>query len=243
MDNVVFFYNKGVVNMDFSKTLKMEAQPIIDAIYNDSFIQSLLKGNASSSSIKHYLRADARYLNEFAKIYALLIPKVNTKEEIQYLTEQIQFASSGEVKAHHILSDYVGEDYNDIISTGEWYPTADHYIKHMYYNAYAFDNIAYTLSAMAPCPYVYQQIGKRAIIEGDVAEENPLKAWFDFYATEMDELMNHIDQWLNQYAEKFNQQNQDILKRNFLQSTVHERNFFEMAFSKEEWEFGGEGNE
>jgi thiaminase/transcriptional activator TenA len=33
----------------------------------------------------------------------------------------------------------------------------------MYYNAYAHENAAYTIAAMAPCPYVYAVIGKRAI--------------------------------------------------------------------------------
>ncbi|MBI5975509.1 thiaminase II [Staphylococcus canis] len=229
--------------MDFVNTLKKEAAPIIDAIYHDNFIQSLLKGDVSKAAIKHYLRADSRYLNEFAKIYALLILKIDSKEEIQFLTEQIQFASSGEVEAHHTLAQYVGEDYNQIIKDGEWYPTADHYIKHMYYNAFAYDHIAYTLAAMAPCPYVYQQIGKRAIKENAVSEDNPLKPWFEFYATEMDTLMDYIDQWFNQYAEQFDTKHQDILKRNFLQSTVHERNFFNMAYNQEKWDFGGELNE
>jgi thiaminase/transcriptional activator TenA len=31
----------------------------------------------------------------------------------------------------------------------------------MYYNAYAHENAAYTIAAMAPCPYVYAVIGKK----------------------------------------------------------------------------------
>lgn len=229
--------------MCFVNQLKKEAEPIITKIYNDPFIQSLLKGDISKEAISHYLQADSRYLDEFAKIYALLIPKVDTKKEIQFLCEQVQFAASGEVEAHHILADYVGKPYEEIIEEGEWFPTADHYIKHMYYNAYGFDNIAYTIAAMAPCPYVYQQIGKRALENDDIAKDNPLRAWFEFYATEMDDLMNHIDDWLNQYAEQSDQKVREDFKRNFLQSTVHERHFFNMAYTQERWDFGGVENE
>ncbi|MDE9956916.1 thiaminase II, partial [Staphylococcus pseudintermedius] len=187
--------------MRFSEQIKQEAQPIIEQIYHDGFIQGMLNGDIATESVKHYLRADSRYLNEFAKIYALLIPKVDTKDEIQFLTEQIQFASSGEVEAHHILADYVGEDYQSIIQRGDWYPSADHYIKHMYYNAYAFDNVAFTIAAMAPCPYVYQRLGKMAIENHHFEANHPLKGWFDFYNREMDTLLSYIDRWLDSYAE------------------------------------------
>ncbi|EHT7969361.1 thiaminase II [Staphylococcus pseudintermedius] len=226
--------------MRFSEQIKQEAQPIIEQIYHDGFIQGMLNGDIATESVKHYLRADSRYLNEFAKIYALLIPKVDKKDEIQFLTEQIQFASSGEVEAHHILADYVGEDYQSIIQRGDWYPSADHYIKHMYYNAYAFDNVAFTIAAMAPCPYVYQRLGKMAIENHHFEANHPLKGWFDFYNRKMDTLLSYIDRWLDSYAEVSSEKVQQQLRQNFLQSTVHERNFFNMADQLEKWEFGGE---
>ena len=226
--------------MLFTEELKQEAQPIIDAIYTDGFIQGLLNGTLTKAAIKHYLKADARYLFEFAKIYALLIPKVSTANEIQFLTDQILFATSGEVEAHHILADYVHLSYNEIIQDGEWYPTADHYIKHMYFNAYHFDDVAYTIAAMAPCPYVYQQIGLRALREHDFSANHPFHAWFAFYAEGMDDLMQHIDHWLNQCAKQATAAERQQLKRNFLESTVHERHFFKMAYTQEKWDFRGE---
>lgn len=225
--------------MLFSEIVKREASTIIDGIYGDEFIQGMIQGDIPEEAIKHYLRADARYLFEFAKIYALLIPKVDSKEEIEFLTEQIAFAASGEVEAHHILADYVKVPYNEIIKEGEWYPSADHYIKHMYFNAYHYDDVAYTIAAMAPCPYVYQQIAQRALREVDFGANHPLKAWFEFYAEGMDELMEHIDTWLNACADHASDAEREQLKRNFLESTKHERNFFNMSYHQETWDFGG----
>ncbi len=70
--------------MLFSESVKQEASPIIEAIYHDDFIQGMIRGDISKAAIQHYLRADARYLFEFAKIYSLLIPKVTSKKKSNF---------------------------------------------------------------------------------------------------------------------------------------------------------------
>ena len=65
-----------------------------------------------------------------------------------------------EVGAHHFLAQVVGRDYEEIIADRAWYPSADHYIKHMYYQLNR-DNLVYILAAMLPCPWIYQQVAKR----------------------------------------------------------------------------------
>ncbi|WP_323704249.1 thiaminase II [Mammaliicoccus sp. Dog046] len=223
--------------MLFTDRLKQKVQPIIEEIYKDDFIQGLIDGDISKEALKHYLKADSKYLNEFAKVYALLIPKINSKSELKFLLEQIEFASSGEVGAHQILADYIGESYQEIIKDGSWYPTADHYIKHMYYNAYAHDDVAYTVAAMAPCPYVYRKLAQMAIERNDFSEDHELKAWFEFYYKGMDELMDILDNWLNDFSQHNSEEAIAVVERNFLESTVHERNFFKMAHQIEDWEF------
>ena len=49
----------------------------------------------------------------------------------------------------------------------------------MYYNAYAHENAAYTI-AMAPCPYVYAVIAKRAIKDPKLNKDSITAKWFDF---------------------------------------------------------------
>lgn len=223
--------------MRFSEKLQQKVEPIIEEIYNDGFIQGFVNDDISVEAVKHYLKADARYLNEFAKVYALLIPKIDSKEELEFLLEQIEFASSGEVGAHQILADYIGENYHEVIKDGAWYPTADHYIKHMYYNAYAHENIAYTVAAMAPCPYVYRRVAQIAIERNDFSSNHKLQEWFKFYYKGMDELMDVLDNWLNTFSEIASKEEIELVERNFLESTVHERNFFNMSYIQEKWEF------
>ena len=47
----------------------------------------------------------------------------------------------GEVEAHEILADYINEPYEEIVKEKVWPPSGDHYIKHMYYHAYAHENV------------------------------------------------------------------------------------------------------
>ncbi|KRG09550.1 thiaminase II [Staphylococcus sp. NAM3COL9] len=229
--------------MLFSKELKTDAKPIIDYIYNDPFIQGMLQGQLSKDATKFYLRVDASYLKEFANIYALLIPKMEQMEDVKFLVEQIQFIVDGEVEAHEILAEYVNEPYNEIVQEKVWPPSGDHYIKHMYFNAFAKENAAYTIAAMAPCPYVYQIIAQQALQDRTLNTNSILARWFEFYSTEMDELVHIFDNLMDKLTQNCTKQEKADIKDCFLQSTVHERNFFNMSFTEEEWTYGGVNNE
>ncbi|MCE4957608.1 thiaminase II [Macrococcoides caseolyticum] len=219
----------------FTASLKKEVAPIIDSIYNDGFIQGMINGDLDKDAVIHYLKADHHYLNEFAKIYSLLIPKINDKETIKFFLEQIDFVMNGEVAAHYTLADYAEVDYKTIIKLGEWYPSSDHYIKHMYFNAYRYSDAAYTICAMAPCPYVYQELALKVKAHHDLIG-NPFKAWFDFYAVEMKPLMAILDRFVDEFAQSANEEARIILANNFKESCIHEKRFFNMAFNQETWE-------
>ncbi|MCU7558094.1 thiaminase II [Macrococcus capreoli] len=219
----------------FTAQLKQQVEPIIESIYQDGFIQGMINGDLSKEAVVHYLKADYLYLNEFAKIYSLLIPKLNDEEGIKFLLEQIDFVMNGEVKAHYTLANYVQRDYKEIIQGGEWYPASDHYIKHMYFNAYRFSDAAFTICAMAPCPYVYQQLALKMKERHDFTD-NPFKDWVDFYAVEMKPLMDHLDGWVDIFAATASEAERKVLSNNFKESCIHEKRFFDMAYTQQTWE-------
>ena len=229
--------------MKFSEELKEASQPIIEDIYNDPFIQDMLHGKLPNEAVYFCLKADASYLREFANIYALLIPKVPSLDEVKFLVEQIQFIVDGEVEAHEILADYVNKPYEEIVTEKVWPPSGDHYIKHMYYNAYAKENAAHTIAAMAPCPYVYQVIAKRALNDNALNRDSVLAKWFEFYSTEMDDLVDVMDKLMDQLTADMDDKERQEVKESFLQSTIHERNFFGMSYNQEAWNYGGQTHE
>ena len=87
---------------------------------------------------------------------------MNSMNDVKFLVEQIEFMVEGEVLAHDILAQIVGESYEEIIKTKVWPPSGDHYRKHMYFQAHSRENAIYTIAAMAPCPYIYAELAKRS---------------------------------------------------------------------------------
>ncbi|WP_344700713.1 thiaminase II [Salinicoccus jeotgali] len=221
--------------MMLSTQLKQDAEQFIDEIYGDDFIQGLINEDIDHASLIHYLQADALYLEEFANIYAMLISKTTSKDMMEYLLEEMRFILGGEVEAHEVLARAVGKPYAEIIKDGEWYPSADHYIKHMYYNAYAKENIAFTLSAMAPCPYIYQKLAEKAMAQNVFQENHQYRGWFEFYSSNIDETADVMFNAIDKEAENMNDDEIGLLRKNFRESAEHERRFFNMAMTREHW--------
>ncbi|WP_342389280.1 thiaminase II [Salinicoccus bachuensis] len=218
-----------------TEELRNEAEPIIEAIYNDTFIQGLIHGNIDAAAVIHYLRADSLYLEEFANLYAMLIAKSDSKDTVKFLLSQMEFLLEGESEAHAVLAQAVDMPYEDIIRDGAWYPSADHYIKHMYFNAFSRENIAFTLSAMAPCPYVYRRIAEKAMARHTFEAGHPYRGWFEFYARDMDDTLDVMLTIIDNEAERMPAEDMKQLRRNFIESVEHERRFFNMAATKERW--------
>src|SRR5699024_12805687 len=101
-----------------------------------------------------------------------------------------------------------------------WPPSGDHYIKHMYFNAYSKENAAYTIAAMAPCPYVYQVIAKEALKDSELNKDSILSKWIEFYSKEMDELVNNFDELMDRLRQNHAVEEKKAVKSYFLQSTI-----------------------
>ncbi|MFC3418016.1 thiaminase II [Salinicoccus hispanicus] len=218
-----------------SEILKKETEPMIEAIYSDAFIQGLIRGDIDDAAVAHYLRADSLYLDEFAKLYALLMSKTESKETVRFLMGQMAFLLDGESEAHEVLAHAINRSYEDIIKDGEWYPSADHYIKHMYFNAYTREDIAYAISAMAPCPYVYRRVAQMALERHTFDTDHPYRRWFEFYANDMNDTIDVMFGIMDDAAAHMTEKEVGILRKNYLESTEHERRFFNMAATKERW--------
>ena len=61
--------------------------------------------------------------------------------------------------------------------------------RHMYFQAHSRENAIYTIAAMAPCPYIYAELAGALKVIISNREKDTAK-WFDFYSTEMDDIIN-----------------------------------------------------
>ena len=88
---------------------------------------------------------------------------MSSMEDVKFLVEQIEFMLEGEVEAHEVLADFINEPYEEIVKEKVYGHQVVIIILNIYFNAFARENAAFTIAAMAPCPYVYAVIGKRAM--------------------------------------------------------------------------------
>lgn len=216
--------------------LKKRSEIFVEKIVEDDFIQGMITEKLPAEAICHYLKADSVYLDKFADIYAQLFAKITDKASKEFFLGQIDFIFKHEVGAHHFLAQVVGRDYEEIIADRAWYPSADHYIKHMYYQLNR-DNLVYILAAMLPCPWIYQQVAKRVLASGKISDDNPFKNWLDFYGQEgvADACLTVYFDLVAKYSERLSADEQKEVIRVFLESCQHERQFFQMAVEQEEW--------
>lgn len=212
-----------------------KGQYFVEAIYQDAFIQGLIAGDLSPDAVRHYLRADSIYLGKFADIYAILLSRVSAREDKAFFLSQIDFILNQEVLAHHLLADYVGESYEAIVADAAWYPQADHYIKHMYYQLQQ-GSPAYVLSAMLPCPWIYREVARLVLNRHELGEDNPFRGWFEFYAGDaMDHCCEVYERLVAQFTQEATVAEERELTRCFLESCQHERQFFQMAVDGSDW--------
>ena len=222
--------------MLFTDLMKQKGEFFVKLIYDGDFIQGIANGNLAKSAVEHYLRADHNYLNNFSDIYALLITKTTDVNVKKFFLSQIEFiVSKEELVAHHCLARYTGRDYSDIVAEAGWYPSADHYIKHMYYNAYKY-GLAETVSAMSPCPWIYKRVAEEILKHNAITNNNPFKQWIEFYAGSLcDDCLNIYDKIINDFTETATEEEKNRIMKNFIESCEHEKKFFEMAVKGERW--------
>ena len=190
----------------------------------------------SKEAVSHYLKADHIYLNNFSDIYAVLISKTTETKLKKFFMSQINFIIEKEViGAHGFFANYVGKDYLDIIKDGEMYPSADHYIKHIYYNLYKY-GLVETLSAMLACPWIYKKFAEKILKNHKLDDKNPFKEWVEFYNGSLcDECIENYTYAIEKYSKNYNQEEKNRVIKIFLESCEHEKNFFDMSYKQEKW--------
>ena len=137
---------------------------------------------------------------------------MSSMDDVKFLVEQIEFMLEGEVEAHEVLADFINEPYEEIVKEKYGHQVVI-IILNMYFNAFARENAAFTIAAMAPCPYVYAVIGKRAMEDPKLNKESVTSKWFQFYSTEMDELVDVFDQLMDRLTKHCSETEKMKLKK------------------------------
>ena len=218
--------------MTFTDILREENEDVFQMIFEHPFVQGIGKGELPNEAVAHYVKADFEYLNAFMKIYSVALSKSESREDIRYFHERIQFILQDEIHPHHNFCDYIGIGYGEL-QGHPLPPTADHYVKHMMYHA-QLGTLGETLGALLPCPWTYFEIGKELMNKYRPDADHPFYNWINFYAksgrTTLD-MRNRLDL----LAAGASDAELTTIKEAYRKSCQLELGFWEMANTCEEW--------
>ncbi|WP_225743247.1 thiaminase II [Marinilactibacillus sp. Marseille-P9653] len=217
--------------MTFTEELRMEADPIFEAIFQHPFVKGIETGTLKPEQLIHYVKQDFEYLNTFIQIYGLAISRCEKREDMRLFHDKMAFILNEEIHPHNNFCEVAGVNYDEL-QYEPLAPTALNYTRHMLDVANK-GRIGEILAVLLPCPWTYYEIGVYLKNKLNVQEDHPFYEWITFYAST--EGTGQFRNRLDEYAETASDAEKKRMKDAFLKSCQLELMFWEMAFTEETW--------
>ncbi|GAA4282708.1 thiaminase II [Brevibacterium daeguense] len=218
----------------FAQQLRSRHDDLFEAFYAHPFLRSLADGTAGRESVLHYVGQDNQYLTAYMRCYGAGIAMSPDREWVTWFRDSINFLLEDEVHPHHVMCEAFGVDYEDA-QVDRLQPPAQAYIDHMM--RAAGDTLGVLIAALLPCPWTYIWAAQRQEAEAPVADDNPFRGWWEFYAGDSSTAM--LDDYIARFdalAEQASPAERERMARAFEDSCHHEIRFWQMAWTQETWE-------
>ena len=223
---------------NFPQRCRDHAADAWGASFEHPFVRALIDGSLDPERFRFYQMQDARYLEAIADAFVLIGTRCPAPTDKLWFTEAAQRALRTERSLHLHYGDELGygpEDLRALTLT----PTNRAYQNHMLERTRRGTRLE-ALAAVAPCPWLYRDLGARIWDElgGAVADDHPYADWIRRYADpapdetmDLDALLGRLDRWAKAASD-------DVRKRAltaFRTSARYEWMFWEQAWTQQEW--------
>lgn len=217
--------------MKFTDILFEESKEIWDKYLTHPFIKEIGEGTLDKDKFKNYLIQDYLYLKEYSKVFCIGIVKAKTMEEMRFYYNSIQGTMNDETAVHiKYLNDF-GMSEKEIENCKISIVNSS-YTSYMQGLALTGD-LKEIAATIMPCTWSYSFIGKHLAKEyKDKLDNNFYKPWIEVYSC--DEFTEFTDLWINyinDICEDISQEEKKNLISIFVNSSIHEMNFWDMAYS------------
>lgn len=219
--------------MGFCERVRLECDRIWEASFRHPFVESLADGTLEEDKFRFYVLQDSYYLSHFAKVQALGAVKAKDLLTTQAFAKHAEATCSAELALHEEFFTMLGVTPEEHAAFRPA-PTAYDYTSHMYRAAIEGD-LADVLAALLPCYWLYWEIGER--LKGAEPGHPIYDKWIETYGSEwFGSLVNEQIDRMNRLAEGLPEKRILELAERFRKSSIYELNFWEMAWTKEQWE-------
>lgn len=216
----------------FTRMIRQEANEVWEANFKHPFVQGIANGTLSLESFRYYLLQDSYYLSQFARIQSIGASKAEDLSTTARMAAHAQGTYQAELSLHERFMGQLGVTKEDLQGF-EPAPTAYAYTSHLYRVA-ASGSLGEIIASILPCYWIYYEIG---LMLKDASPDQPIyQEWIAAYGGDwFSELVNEQLNLLDAIAETASAKEKEKMKQHFLISSQYELQFWEMAYSLEDW--------
>ncbi|MDF3820677.1 TenA family protein [Leptospira sp. 96542] len=219
----------------FAKRCKDSAKQSFGASYTHPFVVALANGSLEPEIFKFYQIQDAKYLESFSDACAILSTKVIDPEDKLWLIDAARMALVVESELHMGYGKTLGYDSKTIAET-EPTPNNLAYQNHMVASVQK-GSILEGFAAIAPCPWLYIELGQHLLREkGQIEDSHPYAAWLRMYSDPgFNSYMENLLARLQKYANLSDEATKNRAVAAFGFSVHYEWMFWDQAWTKQKW--------
>jgi thiaminase/transcriptional activator TenA len=218
--------------MTFTTEVRTAAEPIWQQSKQHPFISELKAGTLAPEIFRFYLLQDRYYLEEFSRIQLKAVALTKDEKIQQQLVQNVESLERAEIQTRQLFFTDLQITDGEIAQTSIA-PNAYHYVAHLHHKL-GTGSIAVTQAALLPCYWLYQEIGTELIKSGSPV---PIyQRWIETYdQLAYRETVRRQRDLTDALAEQTSEEERTAMKEAFLISSYEEVNFWEMAYTKQQW--------
>jgi thiaminase/transcriptional activator TenA len=212
----------GFCDLAWQQTTALRA-----AIHDLPFNRELAAGTLDQARFRFYIRLDALYLEQYARVLALAAARGPDSAALRLFAGAALEGIAVEQALHGQYLSRFGA------GSGEPSPDCLSYTSYLLATAY-HEPWEVLLAALLPCFWIYRDVGQA--IARKAAADNPYRAWIDTYADEgFGEVVRTVMAATDGAAGEASETVRARMVTAFVRSTRYEWLFWDGAYQRREW--------
>jgi thiaminase/transcriptional activator TenA len=217
---------------EISRLARKHSDALWQKNFNHPFVQGIKQGTLALDQFRFYIKQDAYYVREFAKLHGMAAAQTDDATAVSKLLKIGNGLAEGELQLHQSVFQVLE------ISDQEWAafrpaPDAYAYISHLYH-VVSKGKLGYTLAALMPCPWLYYEIGLQ--LKDARPQSKIFQDWIAEYSSEDIEKNVLIERalWDEASNDATDAECCDMIHI-FMQSSYYELRFWDMGAALSDW--------
>jgi len=217
--------------MGFSDRLLEEGEGLWEVQYDHPFVVELAAGTLSEDAFVHWLEQDYRYLQDYARVFAIAGTKAPDEATMTYLLGSAHRILDSEMDLHRSLAADFGLERADLEGVRKA-PTCVAYTNYLVRTAYE-GSIAEIAAAIYPCGQGYLDVAEHMAERAD--GRHRYTPFVDkFTSQEFVEAVDRMRELVDRCGAAYPGEHH-AMREAFLTAARLEHAFWEMAYTTEEW--------